>query len=295
MPAFFFISGLFHNNHRVREKVCTYLILYLLLKVVILLEKILLGMNADFSLFTEKGIPWFLLTSAVFITLTYVLKNIYRRFLLFFSVFTACMAGYDPSIGDTFSLSRILVFYPFYLGGSCVKKESIEALRSRRALQAAAVGILLLWAGICLFKTDTVYLLRPLFTGRNPFNSIELSPGPFWRLLCYLISCIMIFSWLLISPGKTFPLTIWGRRTLQVYFWHRPILYLLEYWDLPKYCDTLQLQLLWILSGVLLAILLSQKPFGFLTDAVSRAVHGDNITITDDKIHPSCPISSEIK
>jgi len=269
MPAFIFISGLFHKNKNIAQKVCANLALYVLLKAFIFSERALLGAKPAFHLFTEKGIPWFMLSIAIYQLSAYLLRDVDRRFLLLLSIVTACYAGYDSAIGDTFVLSRTLVYFPFYLAGTGLKREDLTALRTKKNMRLLAAGIVLVWGLVCLLFIDRVYWMRPLFTGRNPFGA-ELSFGGAWRLVCYAVSAALVFSCVMLAPERKYFFTVFGKRTLQVYFWHRLVIYWLASFQFPARFNTLPRQLVWLSLGAALAVLLSLKPFGFLTDAVIR-------------------------
>ena len=277
MPAFFFVSGLFHTNNRIAQKVMSFLALYVLTKAVIFSGQVLMGKKVSFSLLTESGIPWFMFAMAVFILLTYLFREINPLFVLVLFIFTACFSGFDASIGDKLVLSRIIVFYPFYLAGHIVPQDKLISLREKKGLQIAALLLILIWAAACVLFLDKVYLLRPLFTGRNPFSKVALSPGPLWRLLCYTLTSLLIAAFVLLIPNREVkPFTVFGRRTLQVYFWHRIILYLFSYLGFAAFFKTSHLlQLAWLVIGALTAIILSLKPFGFPTDLVLRFSRGE--------------------
>ena len=208
---------------------------------------------------------------AVFTLVTHSFRNVEPRFLLLFSVLTACVAGYEPGIGDKFVLSRILVFYPFYLAGRVIPRDCLAALRCVKTLRVLSVAVLLVWALLCFAMLDKVYALRPLFTGRNPFGERFLPYGAAWRLMCYAITSVLVLACVLLVPARESFVTVFGGRTLQVYFWHRMVLYVLTYFGLPAHFLSKPCQVVWLLFGALLALLLSFKPFGFVTDFVMRA------------------------
>ncbi len=269
MPAFFFVSGMFHSNKRVPQRVAAYLALYMLMKALIYIERLWIGQDPSFSLLKESGIPWFMFVMAAFTLVTYLFRDADKKGLLLFAVLLACFAGYDKNIGDSFVLSRILVFYPFYLAGQIIPQEKLAALRREKTFRWSAVLILLVWGLACLFLLDKVYALRPLFTGRNAYSESFLPYGAFWRLVCYAVSSVCIYAAVMLVPYKEIkPLTVFGRRTLQVYFWHRMVLYLLNYMGLPGKPLSLPVQIGWLCLGVLVTLVLSLKPFGFLTDYV---------------------------
>lgn len=271
MPLFFFVSGLFHTNKDVSKRVTSFLAMYVISKGIIFFLRFVLGQNPSFKLLTEDGLPWFMFAMAVFILVTYLLRDVDKRWLLVVSILTACFSGYDPSIGDFLVLSRILVFFPFYLAGTMVSRDRLEQLhdRMRGARRLIPLAILAAWALLCLFARNYVYPLRSLFTGRNPFNETFYPLGIFWRLLCYGITTVLSLCIILIVPTGQSMITTFGQRTLQVYLWHRVVLYILVYFDLHTILAVSKAgMLLWLLIAVVLTFVLSLKPFGYLTDWV---------------------------
>ena len=57
MPAFFFVSGLFHSERRVGQKVAAFLALYILMKALIFFELRLMGKNPSFRSWQRVGFP----------------------------------------------------------------------------------------------------------------------------------------------------------------------------------------------------------------------------------------------
>lgn len=267
MPLFLFISGLFHRNKDIVQKVFSYLFLGYLLKAFLFLVKIILGADAEFSLFSESGVPWFMFALAAFTLIRYLLRDINPWQILFFSICSACLAGYDSSIGDFLCLSRILVFYPFYQLGTMVGKEQILALNHSLLHKTLGALILALGAFVCFFLLEPAYQLRPLFTGRNPFPEDWYPYGGLLRLLCYSLSGLAGYALLCLIPDHRLPLcTTLGCRTIQVYFWHRPVLYLFSFSGLPAaMCASLPGRLLYLGLAVFLSLLLSLRPFAFPT------------------------------
>lgn len=273
MPLFIFISGLFYSEKKTAEKVFTYFSLYVLLKAVLFVTKALVLGDASFSLFKEDGIPWFMLVLSAYYGVTFFLRDINTRFLLLFSVILACFAGYDTSIGDYLALSRMIVFYPFFTLGRMIPREFIEKQAKKPKWIVCACIILIGWLGICIFKLDTAYKLRPLFTGRNPYSDSMGYYGILFRLLCYTITCCIGFAFILaasLSTGIHLP----GKATMQIYFWHRVILHPLCTFGVMEYLCTKGAagKLSWLCLGVILTVVLTADIFKWPTEYVINSI-----------------------
>ena len=275
MPLFIFISGLFHRNTRIAQKICAYLAVFYIYKVAVFLVNAAFGKNPGFKVLEESGAPWFMFALAAFTLLTYLLREVNPYLLLVTGVILACFSGYDPSINSYLVLSRIIVFYPFYLLGTLFSGENmkrLERILENRYLQAAGVVILTVWAAMCLFGLDHVYILRNLFVGRKPYSADLQEWGYLWRLLTYAVTFLVGFSCILITPKKRLPvISVVGQRTLQIYFWHRIILYAFAYWGLPAaICPTRIGKLLWLLIGVGITLITSLKIFSFPAGTIMK-------------------------
>lgn len=192
MPLFIFLTGLFSKRVIQRpkfpgEKIYSYIVLFILYKLLLYCTKILCGAKASFSLLSESGIPWFMLSCALFLFFTTLLKKYDSKLVFTFVVFGACLAGYSEKIGDFLCLSRTIVYYPFFLLGYYLEIEALEAVIHNKFVQLLSLTCLLSLAVVCFFCTDNIYPLRPLFMGRNPFS--KLSYPPMGRDISYFILC----------------------------------------------------------------------------------------------------------
>jgi len=278
MPAFFFLSGLFDSprtdlSRRVNKGVY-YLSLYVLLKCVITVIKFAFTGTLSFDLFKEAGIPWFCLALGVFTILTGVLRRagVNLKVLMIINILLACFVGIDKSIGDYLCISRIIYFYPYYLLGTAVTRDGMESALKNRFLRAAGYAVLGGYLAVCYVYIDRLYSLRALFSGRNAFKDAIMPYGPLVRLACYGITVLIGFAFLMIVPRMSLGfLSAFGQRTMQIYFWHRPILYVLCY--LHVHTTVLSFTgglILWMLCGAALTFVLTLKPFGFPVTQLSR-------------------------
>lgn len=267
MPLFLFLSGMFHTNKNISAKVSGFLVIGFLWKILYFLEKLLLTGRASFSLLSDNGVPWYMFVLAMYIMVSYGLRNRNKRSVLLCSVMLACFVGYDATIGDYLYLSRAIVFYPFFVLGQMTNKESLVIRAQNKWLKFLAVVVLAAWGLLCLLGLKHVYILRPLFTGRNPFSVNEIFDkwGFAFRILCYAVSLIAGAAVICITPKRKLPMiTLFGSRTLQVYFWHYFVIAVLVKLQINTlFMESPLRQLLWLLCAVLLAVVLSLKPFGF--------------------------------
>ena len=278
MPAFFFISGLFHSDKNVDKKCIYFLISGVMLRIFIIIFGRLYGnKNPKFPLFNEDGVPWFLYVLAAYVLIAWLLRKQNFKFLLLFCFILGCFYGYDKSLGDFLCISRIIVFAPFYFAGKCLPKESILDFKNKHKLiPLICMLVFIAWGLVCFLKTKDIYFLRGMFTGRHPFYDKVIEYGPLWRAGCYLLQCILCFSLIMIVPSVNIKwITGLGTKTLNVYFWHWIIYMTLEhFFGIKKlfYQGTYG-KVLFVLISVPVAIIIAAVPvFDFPLKQVKKAV-----------------------
>lgn len=264
-PLYIFIAGLTHKDDHIVEKASIYFMLYVFAKTAIFAVQTFFGKEYNFALFKEGGTPWLFFALGAFTVMSYVFRNTNKRVIFGVWLFIGCCVGYDTGIGDSFVLSRILVFFPFYLAGTMVSKDLLEKATENKIVKLISLAILVIWAILCVFALKRFYILRHLFMGRNPFNDQARKMGFFYRLVCYILSAVFGFSLIAITPRKPIKyLTEMGTRTAQSYFWHRIVLYALTNMGLHKKIAGGGIgKLIWMAIAVITALILSTNLFVF--------------------------------
>lgn len=239
MPLFIFVSGLFAKNtvnNKRFDKALGYLVIYIFLKILFHIVKIIIGRDPEFNLFVEGGVPWFMLAVFAFILITTAVRKLPKIVVLFVSVILACVAGLFPQIRDFLALSRIIVFYPFFYLGYCLKRDDVEKYCHGKITKAVSALILVSIAVLVFFFCDEIYSLRYLLTGRNPYSALgEFENwGIVLRLLFYPVVSAIGFCIISLVPDKIGSgiIAVCGQRTLAVYGLHYVALYLI--FDLMK-------------------------------------------------------------
>lgn len=275
MPLFIFISGIFHKNERILPKMLRLIMIGYLLKIFHFLTLRALKVDAALSYYGMDGFWWYVFVLAGYIGISYLLRKIDKRSIFVFSIILGLFSGYDPTLGDTFYASRFIVFYPFFVLGEMLSLRTHEPIKNRAPNWARLFGLLFLslWAVLCVFKLNNVYMLRPLFTGRNPFGDRFGTWGFLYRGLCYVISLVTGFGVMCLVPEMKLPvITHLGKRTMQIYFWHDIIIQILM--RLPFYSNIYESsfgKFTWLLLGVICTFVTGLKLFGFPTDQIIRA------------------------
>lgn len=286
MPLFIFISGFFHKNKNIKNKVIYFLVLGMLLRILVyIVNNLILGTTGSLSFISTDGCAWFLFAMAAYIGLAYLFRNYNPVLVLVLALILGCFSGYDQDIGDLFVLSRIIVFFPFYWAGYCAGSKkwlSVFSDSSKHAVKAAEImlslAVLGIWIYFCFFHLEDVYELRPFFTGRHSYGEMyaDSFSGLLIRLLCYAITTLTGLAVIILIPDRKLPaVTTLGERSLAVYFWHRPVLFIFDYFGIFDSCFMADGSLLLCLAlAAALSAVLGQKvfhlPFEYLKNAILK-------------------------
>ncbi|MBR3330497.1 MAG: acyltransferase family protein [Mogibacterium sp.] len=262
MPAFIFISGLVHKRYiseesaalgikgetRIRwDKVLGFFLCGYGLKVFLQFTRTLMGQNPLWHWIEEPGIPWYLFVMAEYEMLFYLMRRIdakVKPWMMITGAFAlSSVIGYFPAVGDTFCLSRMINFLPIYMIGYYLDMREFNGFfEGKRWTKIIGWCGIIISLTICCLGNWGMYSWRKWFTGRrsyeflNDFFSYAYSNGWWIRLAVWAFAIALTLCIVAVIPDKDmgFATTV-GSRTLNVYFWHRPLCYLFRNWAvLPK-------------------------------------------------------------
>lgn len=303
MPLFIFISGLFNRGHddgrKVLGKALGFVVIGMLMKCLNYWSQVRFQTGFDkehsegeifFDLLGGDGVYWYMFAMAAFMGLCYLFRNSRPWAVLTAAVVTALAAGYDPNVGDEYELSRIVVFFPFYYCGYVLDPEKVAEFVKKWYVRIMSLGVIGVWAYFCFGKTRLVYPLRMLLTGRNSYFAIseaaDMDCTFLSRLLVMGISALLCLAVLGIGLDVKIPLiTKCGSRTLQVYFWHRTIVYMLTYYGYQAYLAKAfpgRWELYLALTAIPIVLVLCIKIFGVPLDMVLKGIRGRNDIIKEN-------------
>lgn len=233
MPAFLFVSGLFSKrtiDERRYGKVIPYLMLYLFMKIFrFVIEFIIYGKNSRFHFFSENGVQWFALSLALCYLITMALSRFRRSYLMILAICMGMMAGYDSDLGSFLTGMRTFTLYPFFLAGYCIPVKELMTFTEKKTVKILSAVILLTLFAACIFFRPQLYGWMGFLRGKSTYAALDLLPyGGLYRGIYYVIAFILVIAVIAVTPSADSVAARWGRRTLQVYALHYPILLVLE-------------------------------------------------------------------
>lgn len=235
------------------------------LKLFLQFTRTLMGQHPLWHTIAEPGIPWYLFVMAEYELLFYVMRHIdgggtivgrqgiteqskgLRPWMLIAIAFAMSAAvGYIPAINDTFCLSRMINFLPIYALGYYLDMKKflawIENGSHRILMKAGAWTVIVGTLMLCRFGRWGLYSWRKWFTGRRTYEFLTeyftyaVRSGWWIRIAVWLFAIVLTLAIIIVIPDREYGfITTAGSRTLNVYFWHRPVCYLFRNWKvLPR-------------------------------------------------------------
>lgn len=293
VPAIVFLSGYFLKRERITvrwvvENTIYYLGLFFLAKLMyygmyLLVDGALPPWTIS-SVWGEMAVPWYMLSIAEWYIIIFVLKTGKPIVVGLLSVAVALIAGYFSLIGGMFSLSRTLVFFPFFFLAYALPKEKLFALllsqsTARRLMASAGLVTLMVLVGVWIQHRPQMYgmtinllygncdyktALAASFTTYSPGVSVDCCAA--FRGTSMLFSSVCIFLLLIVLAGIQRHLWIWnwlariGQNSLSVYIVHFPILLFLWRRVIPNRMSGLVNCVTAYALGIVVTILLAWCP-----------------------------------
>ena len=216
MPVFMFITGYFAKPgwKSIANKAWMYILFQVLY---ILFEGYVLRYNKTLDFCTPYWILWYMFVTVFYTALIplYHAKTGKKRIvILSVAVVLSVAAGFVREIGYTWSLSRFLVFQPYFLLGFYAREQKLPSV-GKRTFVGLLIGAALSLGTACL-PFVTTGLLYGSINYRNPGESLS-------RLMLIAVSCIWIGTfWGLKDRMKNkIPIvSAVGKHTLSVYLLH---------------------------------------------------------------------------
>lgn len=270
MPAFIFLTGYFSRfslKKLLKHLVVPYIvfqILYLLFAHYVLDPESTLSIQFT----TPYWILWYLLAAIVYSLLGAVLKTDKvpaAVIILIISIVLSLGAGFFPRIGYFLSLSRIIVFLPFFLLGlysAGPLGRSVIPAFSGKGKRAAGTVVCIAGAVICEYLILKLHVPAAALYGS--YNYAATGTGAGIRFLASICAFFCIFALVFIIPNVYIPfITKIGRNTLAIYLLHGFLMRLIAKAGVFHYTENVNIILSAVAAFVILAVL-GSPPVGYV-------------------------------
>ena len=223
MPAFIYLSGLYSSFSL--RRILKHLVLpYAVFQMLYRLFRCLLANHFSFkiSFTTPDWILWFLLSLIIYNLLLPVLDSVpkkYRVLIIFISFAVAIIVGFDSTVESYLTLSRTIVFFPFFILGYYRKKTQVSDshgfFSSCIFRKPLLIILLLLVIEAALLAIQPDY---PLYYCASPYPSPSDSLIRILILTSALLWIKLLF--IFVPKRKMAIITSCGEYTLPIYLLH---------------------------------------------------------------------------
>ena len=264
MPAFVFMSGYLSKKPQdVLKNVKNLLIPYILGYSLTWYAYVWLGRSMDYELLRPSGtVMWYVLALFIYRLTIEALGKV--RFIVPLSIIFALWAGTRPEFTTYLSSSRIVVFFPFFVAGYLWKSDYTKVVRKFKGK-----WVLIPISGLLLYAIPNFMIENnipiDIFRGNHTYQlcGMDNITGMLIRLLMYLVSFVLVLTFLALIPDIKLPITFIGRNTMGIYFFHYPIMIVLNgllLLSIPKMLNV------WVLFGVswIFVLVLGSAPVSFI-------------------------------
>lgn len=272
MPLFIFISGYLSKNfYKMKRKAVKNLLIPYIIFNMIWYTAVYIGTKkAMFTVMYPGWTLWYLLSLFFWrIILKYIVKI---KNILLISFIVGIIVGVIPAINGYLSISRTIVFLPFFLLGYYTKEGHFDKLRNINKL-FAFIGIAL-FLFIAIFVVNYNVVDYKFLYNSYSFSSLEvgLFNGLLYRGILYISSILFGVCVIMLVPNIKQAYSNIGKATMNVYVFHI-YLVMLVYFFIPKWNMGILQNILILLSPVLIIHILSRKRVNKVYDGIFYPVN----------------------
>ena len=231
MPTFCFLSGYFSKNtdKRYRTAIGDFLIPYIIFDGIFFL---IYGGTYTDNIFTPVFLYWYMLSMFCWNIMARGLEKI--RGIVPISIVVALLVGLLPDVSRFLSLSRTIVFLPYFMFGLLLSREGMAKIENlnRWVVTAATIVVVAIvgWA-----ELSGVYDID-FFYDWDSYSAYGYSAvkGILLRLAGYGVSGLFIVAMFVTVPDRHMPLASeGGTRTMMPYLLHAYVIFFLKIFVVP--------------------------------------------------------------
>lgn len=221
MPLFIFVSGYFSKNvDKSRENAFVgCLVPYLIFNTIYLLVS---TKNIMVPIFLPLYIYWYMLSLFIW---KLILKDFIKiKHCVLVSILLGIYCGMFDDISWMMSMSRTIVFFPYFLMGYYANKDTLNKIKNIPKYISITVFILMSILIIYIFNNDLVSTHILLCAESYNTIGLRIREGIVYRLLQYGVSIIIGICVLNFISIKKHKYTDYGRKTVSIYLGHAYII-----------------------------------------------------------------------
>ena len=256
MPAFIFLSGFFAKFKF--RKIVKYVVLYIFFQIAYLLfSACILGNPTKFQFTTPYWVLWYIVVMMYCHSLIPLL-NYFRPqkiWVISVAIVLSLGGGYVQSIGYPYSLSRFIVFLPFYVIGYYLGRDKNRfkeyITMNKCPLVAAAVGgtVVTVW----MFLSDIAP--ASFLYGAHPYSENNQIMVRIIQLMVATSNIGLLLAIFVLRVNRRITcISYLGQSTISVYLLHG---FIVRYLD----CFVLNMRLIYVPFWTLVIFIITGNPF----------------------------------
>ncbi len=283
MPCFVFTSGymakgIMKNGKFRADRYFSILWLYFVFRIASYELTKAYGKAGSLDLFDISAAPWYLLALSVWYLCVPLLQSLKPVVGIALTTAAALLIGYADSVGTYLSLSRIVVFLPFFAMGLYLSKEKLDMFLSKK-LRIPALLLLMITCGYFVFVGNPLTGVGKIVFGGTPYSAFmkELTPyGGLIRAGLFLFAALISACCMLLTPRRKMWFSYVGKYSLAVYILHILVRNWMKYEGIFTKIKKLPAKYMWfsIPACVIAALILGNPVFGKILNWISNPFRG---------------------
>lgn len=271
MPAFVFISGMCHKKMKGEKLLSKYLIPYLVFQVIyIQFDTKIIGEEFSMQFSMPYWILWYLVALICWNVFTEALyfKNERRMCAMLIGLIViALLAGFDDSIGFYLSISRTIVFFPFYYAGALMTRLSDKGIISAEDENRLGRKVLALFlVGCCIVVVFAKRSFIDIIWLQSTTSYVNGNYNILIRGIIFVGAAIWIFFLLEWVKNRKVPiLTRIGQNTYIIFILHGFIIKILS---LIQWNNYLKVPFLACIAATIIVVL----GLGYLSELLNKII-----------------------
>jgi fucose 4-O-acetylase-like acetyltransferase len=256
MPLFIFISG-YLSKKSVKSNlilVKKLLIPYIFFDIVWYIGAYIVTGKNMFSIFYPGWTLWYLLSLFFWrVSIKHLTKI---KFIIPISFALGLLIGLDSIAQNFLSISRTIVFLPFFLIGYYIDSIKLNKINNMNKGIGYLIVIVFILISIYISKYDVVGYKFLYNSHAYKTNHLNIVQGLVGRSLLYIGSIILSIGIINVMPNKKIWYSKYGKNTMNVYVFHIYLIVIIIHF-IPKWNISLFSNSKILISPILIMILLS--------------------------------------
>lgn len=217
------------------------------------------------TMFSPYWILWYLYSFLIWMMLIPFVSGAYKRrkytaLLLAVTLIVGIGVGLDNQVSIEFSLSRTIVYWPYFLLGHAFRQyKDWDLLRKQYSKRMKASVIVLFFIAVGIFYSIKEKLTPWTVYGAYPYEA----SGGSWqiRYMLYVLAFLLIFCIAVWMPKRRMLFSYLGQNSMQIFLLHGFVIEILRKTNIYQYLRSETLQWAFLLaSTVVIVIFLGSNP-----------------------------------